>query len=100
MPRPFSSGAVDPANGRFDYSTRLVLEVSDLSGSYLFANLCSMDASANRPVSLAVSRICLTALPRDRARNFRFPVMSGRNAAIVSAYLSLTGKLSDAVEEK
>jgi hypothetical protein len=80
------------ARVKWDFPARLILNLPDIGGHYMFASLYSLDSTCRKTIARA--RIPLKALPVSNPKRFKFPLMHVANHAITSAQVTLTASLS------
>jgi hypothetical protein len=80
--QPFSTPQAVPSKRLvWHHPFRLVLNVADISVSYLFISMCTYDQS--RAVqSIARCRIPLGAMPRGSAKMIRFPMLNAEGKTV------------------
>ena len=78
----------------FNTSARLILELDDLSNSYMYINLCTYSDDNSQVISIAVSKVKLSAFPVGNPRRFKIPLMSTENTAIKCGAISITATIS------
>ncbi|OHS98813.1 hypothetical protein TRFO_01873 [Tritrichomonas foetus] len=85
---------VKPSSPVWNYGFRLIISLPDLSGAYLFVNLCTTNQKTKQIVLLGNSKVSIKGLPVGYPKKFAFPIMNSKNTAIIAAKLSLTATLS------
>lgn len=73
---------------------RLIVQVPDIMGAYLYVTLCSYAQNKQDVVALARARVGLRSLPFGTPKQFRFPLMLTTNSAIDALNLYLIATLS------
>lgn len=74
LDQPFSTPEAKAWNPVWEYPFRLVLNVSDISTSYLFITLCTY-ADDRTIKALARSRVPLGSMPSGNAKMINFPML-------------------------
>ncbi|KAH0790441.1 hypothetical protein GPJ56_005737 [Histomonas meleagridis] len=88
---PQSPLSVNPI---WDYPSRMIIQPSDIMHAYLYVTLCTYAPNGQDVIAIARSRVGLRSLPISNPRQFRFPLMSAKNAAQEVMSLNVVATLS------
>ena len=95
LAHPFSTNTVNASyKPEWNFPTRLILKIQDISRAYLYFTLCGYGANGRDVVALARSRVGLRSFPKGHPKQIRFPLMNASNSAQVAMNLNMTATLS------
>jgi hypothetical protein len=94
LPNQLVSNPMPASVNEVNFAVRLILELPNLSGAYLYISLCCHDDVGRQVRRMGFAKLGLKAFPVGNPKQFSFPVMDASNTAVVIARVTFTACIS------